>query len=98
MLELFAMRRWISIVHHLPGRIRLRINPKAVTKLEKQSPNKLIGYLKTMPGIKAVRVNAVVGSAIIEYDAKHIFPDQWNRLFTGSDDEAKAIIRQSFTP
>ncbi len=53
-----------SVVHHLRGRMRLRVPAKG-------DPNRLsaIGEnLKSLPGVTDVRTNATVGSVLIIYN------------------------------
>ena len=66
-----------QVVHHIPGRIRLRILPSALKLVRGMDVDKTLGAL---PGIKGVRINAVVGSVVLEYDSSKLPYNLWEQL------------------
>src|SRR5438093_437974 len=60
------------LVHAMPGRARLRVDPPAV--LERQG-EALEGFLRAHPGVDDVRCNAACQSVIIGFDATRLNPD-----------------------
>lgn len=66
-----------KIVHHISGRIRLRVLPSGIAVARKIDLDQLKEHLQ---GIKGVRVNAIVGSVVIEYDPVLISPSLWEDL------------------
>lgn len=67
----------LQIVHHIPGRIRLRISPSG---LQTAMEIDLRQIRDNVPGILSLRINALVGSIVIEYDRNRLNPDLWNLL------------------
>jgi hypothetical protein len=88
--DLLLLARHASIVHHIPGRIRLRLSPSVVNVLDKVSVDQLMNRI---PGIIKTRVNMIVGSVVIEYDHHRLSPDLWESIkrYDGDPDEASEI-------
>jgi hypothetical protein len=91
---LLDMRRHLSIVHHVPGRIRLRIGPGLWGLANKVDDNLLRKMLDRLEGIRDVRVNMAVASLVIEYDFKQIHPDNWVTLVRGNAEAAGDLLNQ----
>lgn len=83
----------LSIVHHVPGRIRLRISralgAKARGSVDPRSVDRLV---KAVEGIEDLRVNPAVGSITIRYDSKTIEPEWWRTLLQGDSEEAERLL------
>ncbi|MCP5277765.1 MAG: heavy-metal-associated domain-containing protein [Thiobacillus sp.] len=92
--SLLGMRRHLSIVHHLPGRIRLRIGPALWGIAKKVEDSLFRQALNHLEGISDVRVNMAVASVVIEYDAKQIHPDSWETLVRGDTEAAGDLLNQ----
>lgn len=89
--DITQVAEFFSIVHHIPGRIRIRINITklpAIKKWAKETPlreilpqneseNFIITLLQNLPAVKNIKVNAIVGSATIEYDKNLFAPSLW---------------------
>jgi hypothetical protein len=78
--KLIEISSYLTLVHHIKGRIRVRVNPK----IKEQSQNITLEDIEDIPnkidGIKKIKINKIVGSITIEYDNK-IFPDKlWKDL------------------
>ena len=90
--SLLKSRSRLSVVHHVPGRLRLRFAPDildAVPELESRLGE---GALTAVEGVEDVRVNAFASSMVIVYDPDRIAPDDWETLIAGSDEQARAVI------
>jgi hypothetical protein len=79
--QLIDFSSYLSIIHHIKGRIRLRVNPE-IKKLN--NSNMTLETIESIPksieGIHDVKINKIVGSVTITYDAT-IFPDElWVNL------------------
>jgi hypothetical protein len=80
------------VLHHIPGRMRLRL---PFLKGFSASPDQLKELILPLPGIKQVELNPITGSALISYDAEQYdtFLDQlaeyvknaWGLTLTASD-------------
>ena len=91
---LLALRRHLSIVHHLPGRIRLRFGPalwSPATRMERDQFERLVDGLE---GIRDVRVNKALATAIIEYDPRLVPSADWETLVRGDTAEAAAVLNE----
>ena len=78
--KLIEISSYLTLVHHIKGRIRVRVNPK----IKEQSGNITLEDINDIPnkieGIKKIKINKIIGSITIEYDNK-IFPDSlWEDL------------------
>ncbi|MDY0364555.1 MAG: hypothetical protein RBQ81_01690 [Arcobacteraceae bacterium] len=70
---LIELAKYCTIVHHINGRIRVRVNPK----LKELNKDVRLEDIESLPskikGIKNIKINKIVGSITIEYDSS-IFP------------------------
>lgn len=89
---LLGMRRHLSIVHHLPGRIRLRIGPALWGIANKVEDSLFRQLLKHLEGIRDVRINMAVASVVIEYDPRQVPPDNWETLVRGDAASAGDLL------
>lgn len=93
--KLVELGSYFSIVHHIKGRIRLRVSPK----IKEHKHHVGIEDIEALParinGIKSIKINKVIGSLTVEYDHA-IFPDHlWENLVKGEKlDEIITIIDQ----
>lgn len=90
---LLELRRHLSIVHHLPGRIRLRVSPTIYGCAAGFDAGKSRALLGEQWGIRDVRINLAAGSILIEYDPKLISPEEWETLVRGDAAAAGAVLR-----
>jgi hypothetical protein len=92
---LLAMRRHLEIVHHIPGRLRVRAGA-GLMELASRWRGRTIPIdeaVGVIDGILAARVNPMAASAVIEYDPARVPPDAWHRLLESDEDEARRILR-----
>lgn len=70
---LIEVAKYFTIIHHIKGRIRVRVNPK----IKDMNRNVTLDDVESLPqkinGIQSIKINKVVGSITIEYDHM-IFP------------------------
>jgi hypothetical protein len=77
----------LQIVHHIPGRIRLKLAPRDL-------PHDLAGVIdkakrlgETLTNTSAVRsvtLNPLARSCVVEYDPQSIPPSAWTELINGT--------------
>jgi hypothetical protein len=67
-----ALRRHVAIIHHVPGRIRLRIGASILAAGSGIDTAALRRLLDSMTGISDVRLNAAEASLAILYDPTSI--------------------------
>ncbi|GHU19900.1 hypothetical protein FACS189475_07910 [Betaproteobacteria bacterium] len=89
----------IEIVHHVPGRIRLRLlddlpslNVNAESLISRAQALK--DTLDDLPGIRSIRVNALARSCTIEYDHRNIPFQAWPDFLGCVQSDAAAVLRR----
>jgi len=90
--RLGVLRRHLSIVHHVPGRLRLRVGAGILATpigVEREAAS---AWLQAIGGIRSVRVNALAASVIVHYDPHRLAPATWETLLEGTDEEAAALV------
>ncbi|CAN2039436.1 conserved hypothetical protein [Candidatus Magnetomoraceae bacterium gMMP-15] len=68
---------YIEIIHHISGRIRLKISFAGIKFLKNKDIQK---NLRNIPGVLEIRINSFARSAIIEYDQEKLPYDFWVKL------------------
>ncbi len=90
------LRRYIGVKHHIPGRLRIKFDPKIV--MDKQALQLAREHHELPPGVHDTRINLAARSVIIEYDPKRIAPEILEQLATTKDDiQASALVEQLHT-
>ncbi len=92
--KLVELSSYFSIVHHIKGRIRLRVSSKI--KELKNDSNITIDDIQELPnkvnGIKSLKINKLVGSITIEYDNSIFAYELWEDLINQRDLERIATM------
>lgn len=91
--KLIELGKYFSVIHHIDGRIRLRVSPKIRERKEEVSISDIEAMPQKIKGIKSIKINKIVGSIAIEYDPA-VFPSRlWNNLIEGKElDEIVSIV------
>lgn len=85
---LFALRPHLTLVHQVPGRVRLRIAPQARRVLaEWDDVASAVATLERLFGTGSVRLNAAAGSAVITHRPEHFPPAFWRDCLEGSEEQ-----------
>lgn len=88
-----SLRSHLQVVHHVPGRLRLRFNrPAGRAAIDIAGLKAFLEDVRAVPAIISVRLSPATLSAIIEYDPKVLRPPFWSTLLSGPDDEAHAAL------
>jgi hypothetical protein len=75
-----------EIVHHIPGRIRLKVKlPGLLLARDLEAPE-LVNFFA---GIVDARTNVAARSIVISYDTQVIAPDLWEHLVNGQKDPSQ---------
>ena len=93
---IIELRQYISIVHHVKGRIRLRIASTLIKKFSHVSVlelNSFICPVLAIEGVKEIQVVLIARSAVIHYDPYLISPDLWKVVLTGDEEEVAKIVQ-----
>ncbi len=80
----------VAIVHHIAGRIRLKLNAGLPVFADGRQPtlDEVRAAVEAMNGIRSVRINLLARSCTVEYDEKAIPPTAWNDLLNGTESPA----------
>ncbi|MGP1450613.1 MAG: HMA2 domain-containing protein [Wolinella sp.] len=73
--DLERLAGYFTPIHHVPGRLRVRVNPAIQKESKNSSIPDIESFIKKIPGIKSFKLNKIVASLTIEYDS-HKFPTQ----------------------
>lgn len=81
---LLSVLPFISIIHHIEGRVRLRINKDIKNKIQNLNVENLKSQINKIQGIKDMRFNPINGSLTINYDKNNLKPEFVSSLFSGN--------------
>lgn len=88
---LVRLKKYLKIIHHTKGRIRLDIN--LGIKNEKDLLEQ--DFNLEIKGIQEVKINKILGKITINYDKDIILQDDINTLFASDDKEVlEQIIKK----
>ena len=83
------LRRWLSVGHHIPGRIRLKYKLGIIAHLATFNSSEIERSLQNIPAFKNYKLNNATGSLLIEYDASIIKPHLIEAFFSESGQDAE---------
>ena len=94
---LLRFARALVIAHHIPGRIRLKLDAGAGADLMAVAGDakKFANTLTNMAGIRSIGLNPLAKSCTVEYDPKVIPPMAWNGLLSGQSTPGSEILLQT---
>ncbi|NLI34399.1 MAG: hypothetical protein GX422_16685 [Deltaproteobacteria bacterium] len=67
----------LDVVHHVPGRIRLKLRFSGLQAFRKMDVN---GIVSRIPGVVGFRVNVVARSVVVDYDDKVLPFELWQKM------------------
>lgn len=84
-----SARASAQVVHHIPGRVRLRVphthrTPDAIGRLREE--------LQSVPGVRRVDVNAVTGSMVVHHDPNGTSLDEVNKALGAAGEFALDLV------
>ncbi|MCK4441138.1 MAG: hypothetical protein KAU90_03980 [Sulfurovaceae bacterium] len=96
--KLVELAQYFTIIHHIKGRIRIRVSSKIK---EQQNNGVTLSDIENLPhqieGIKKIKINKLVCSITIEYDHGIFKKELWDNLVEGRDlDEVTTIINKLY--
>lgn len=81
---LMELRQYLTIKHHVPGRIRIQFAMKLLTDPRAKRLKDEAGETPP-PCIKSTKVNLITRNIIIEYDPAVIVPEKLHEALTTDD-------------
>ncbi|GHU00963.1 hypothetical protein FACS1894154_10690 [Betaproteobacteria bacterium] len=108
--SLDALLAEVSIVHHIPGRVRLKLarrpdmSPPIRAPLSPEILARFFDGLAEIPGIHQVKLNPLAKSCTLEYDSNTLADHAWRELFSpdpvatlsGSAQKLREGVRQTY--
>jgi hypothetical protein len=86
----------LRIAHHIPGRVRLKLAVENGSGLiDAAEAKRFIRSVTGVPGIRAVSLNPLALSCVVEYDPALISPSVWNDLVAGTRSAAAEALLQA---
>lgn len=84
----------LRIVHHVQGRLRVRLLPELldIVSIEHSAASK--AWLAQIPGVTNTHLNLAAASLVIQYDANQIQPQWWERLLVVSNQELPMLFAE----
>jgi hypothetical protein len=70
----------VSVAHHIPGRVRLKLKGKIPPQMLASPINERFGAIK---GITGISVNLISASAVVTYDREALPPSLFEALRNG---------------
>ncbi|MEF3696818.1 heavy-metal-associated domain-containing protein [Desulfolutivibrio sp.] len=92
--EMVELRRFITVAHHVPGRIRLKIDP-AVRSHPKAMA--LAALAEKGDGAIRAQLNVLARSLVLEYDPDRIDPRRLEDFFTVADPQEAAGLAKDLS-
>lgn len=96
--DLELLSDYFSIIHHTPGRIRLRasLKLKNAAQQSKIDAKELMDKLDQIPLIKEIKFNKLIGSLTLHYDINLLAPSLWEDAINGRNlDKIAEIINEN---
>ncbi len=78
--DIIKIASYFSIIAHTPGRLRVRVNPKIKNESSNISILDIENLPKKIKGIKDIKINKIIASVTITYDATIFKPEIWEDL------------------
>lgn len=87
----------LRIAHHVPGRVRLKLSSDDDVALASvvASARQFQQTMADAPGIRAVSLNLLARSCVVEYDPGRIPPAAWPDLLAGTRSAAAEVLLQA---
>lgn len=90
--DLYQMKQWLAIKHHIPGRIRIKFSLAILTKVARF--NQFKSDINQSPLIKDYQINMTTGSLLVEYDHQIIPAHLLDTLLASDEAQACHALQQ----
>jgi hypothetical protein len=83
--KVLKLRTWVQIVHHIPGRIRLKYRLGIIAHFARFNARDIERVLDDIPAFRNYKLNRSTASILIEYDPDLVNPSLLEALFSLDD-------------
>lgn len=90
--DIIRVSKYFSKIHHIPGRIRVRVSPDIKQESSHISVGDIENLSDQIEGISSVKINKIVGSITISYDKNILTPQFWEDLLAQNSIEKNQEI------
>lgn len=90
--DIIKIANYFTIVHHINGRLRVRVNPKITNESNSISLKDIEDLPSKINGIKNIKINKIVASVTIMYDPEIFAPSVWEDLIEGKNLEEITVL------
>lgn len=91
---LMTLRRFVTVAHHIPGRIRLIFTHHWVSALSQSKLVSLEALCHPQGCLQRCVFNAATGSLVLEYRASQLSPALLTQLFSRDERAAQQALTQ----
>lgn len=91
--ELLQLRPYLSIKHHVAGRIRIVFSAGLLEKVPRAETERLQELMSSIRGVREVRLNLAARSAVVSYDPAQIAPRVLVDLLEGDERAALQALK-----
>ncbi|MFI3246111.1 MAG: hypothetical protein R3Y10_06430 [Ferrimonas sp.] len=92
--DIFSLRQWVSVAHHIPGRIRLKFNSVLLARFAHTQTEQALQQAMNYPSLIHYQLNPESGSLVLQYDATMLPPSLLDDLFTGQPELAQQAYQR----
>jgi len=85
--DIINIASYFTIIHHVNGRLRVRVNPKITKESNSISLKDIEDLPSKIRGIKSIKINKIVASVTIVYDPLIFASSVWEDLIKGENIE-----------
>ena len=90
--DVIRLRGHIHIVHHVRGRLRVRLSTKVLGRSQGNQVEQFRRFVESLKGVRRLRMSALTGSAIVDYDQNDLSPQLWESLIEGPDEAVRCAF------
>jgi len=93
--DIIKISSYFSKIHHTPGRLRVKINKAILDEVQNISLDDITSLPNQIDGLKEIKVNKIMATATILYNADKFAPSIWDDLIAGENlDETVKILNE----
>lgn len=93
--DILKISSYFSKIHHTPGRLRVKIDKAILDEVKNVSLDDITSLPSQVDGLKEIKVNKIMATATILYDALIFKPTLWDDLIAGENlDESVKVLNE----
>jgi hypothetical protein len=93
-----GLSKSLQIVHHVPGRLRVRFVGKGLPTSGGASLQDFRTFIENIRGVERLRISPATLSAIVEYDGRVLSSSVWDDLINGPEQATRLAFEALTVP